>query len=68
MSGANSSSNKLNPNISRHIDFYNEQQSKTIGQANRNMEGIKAPIDRDPAKISWTRALENDLVRNRNTS
>ncbi len=60
----NSSSNKLNPNISRHIDFYNEQR-KTIGQANRNMEDIKALIDRDPAKISWTRALENDLVRNR---
>jgi len=62
----NSSEEKLNLNIQRHLDFYNAQR---VAFAKSALEqpglGAKAFLARDEKNISWTRALEWDIEKNK---
>jgi len=62
----NSSRETLLANIGRMVDFYNAQLD-AFGtwtrerRTERTPEAVEEYIDRDPKKISWTRALKGDL-------
>jgi predicted helicase len=62
----NSSQTALEANIRRLLDFYNEQrtQFQTAKASTPNLD-VKRFLSYDTAKISWTRALEADVMRNR---
>lgn len=62
----NSSLAVLKSNIKKHLDFYNDQ--RIAFQDEKELfpnTDPKAFVDRDPTKISWTRALERDLNNNK---
>lgn len=60
----NFSKNEVVKNLSRMIDFYNHQvENYTLAkQGNLSMQ-VEDFIDSDPKKISWTRALRNDVSK-----
>ncbi|MDR1583313.1 MAG: hypothetical protein LBS55_08670 [Prevotellaceae bacterium] len=58
----NFSKEKLADNMQRMIDFYNEQSKAFAETENPNLE-VEKFIDMNPAKISWTRALRNDIKK-----
>ena len=58
----NSSEVVLRENMARHIAFYNEQVEK-VSNAGGSNEEKRRLLDRDPRRISWTRALENNALR-----
>ena len=57
----NYSRKKLMENINRSVDFFNAQVDCLKEQTGK--VDIDRFIDNNPRKISWTRALKNDLVR-----
>lgn len=66
----NASRTKLEDNMSRMIDFYNRE----VGRFNTSYVGLDKKarevalndfIDINPERISWTRALKNELAKNR---
>lgn len=61
----NYSETKLENNISRMIDFYNEQRISYMKSLLQN-PGVKVEdfVDSDSSKISWTRALRKNAERN----
>ena len=62
----NSSKKYLRQNILQHLEFYNEQRlafSKT--SKNQSKIDVKNFLKRDEKKISWTRALEWDVCKNK---
>ncbi len=61
----NFSRNKIQDNMQRMIDFYNQQQHEfTQAKKDNTKLNVEDFIDTNPTKISWTRALRND-VKNR---
>jgi predicted helicase len=60
----NSSQQILANNILTHIDFYNEQ--RIAFQSAGIKSDIKGFVSRNPPRISWTRALEWDVEKNKN--
>lgn len=60
------SKNKLNVNVNSLIDFYNSEINRIqpLIQAQPNIE-IGDLINNDSTKISWTRALKNDLKKSK---
>lgn len=63
----NFSKNEIENNMQRMIDFYNLQREAFIEAKIVNQEiFVEDFIDSDPKKISWTRALRNDLYKNIN--
>ncbi|MCU0427576.1 MAG: DEAD/DEAH box helicase family protein [Candidatus Kapabacteria bacterium] len=62
----NSSQTALEANIRRLLGFYNEQrtQFQTAKASTPNLD-VKRFLSYDTTQISWTRALEADVVRNR---
>ena len=62
----NFSRNSLLSNVGRMVDFYDSQLDGfevwlRERQAERTRGSVEKFIERDPAKISWTRALKNDV-------
>jgi predicted helicase len=62
----NFSHSALLDNMARMIDFYNQQAGEFPGWVRRKggsttNQSVDEFIDRDTTKISWTRALKNDL-------
>lgn len=57
----NSSYKKLSRNMYDTIAFYNSQRVEFANQSNLELEEF---IDKDPTKISWSRALKNKLKNN----
>lgn len=64
----NSSRAKLRENILVHLDFFNEQRELYHSLPAKGRKPVKDFVDRNPLKISWTRALENDISRNKRLS
>jgi predicted helicase len=65
----NFSKKKLKQNISRMIDFYNEQVEKYQEKKRYFPDTvIDDIIDTDPTKISWSRSLKNNLANGRKFS
>ncbi len=63
----NYSSKELVKNITNMIDFYNEQREAYITEKAKNTDiKVENFIDTNPAKISWTRGLRNNVARNTN--
>lgn len=61
----NFSKPQLSTNMSRMIDFYNEQvKAYAELKKSRHVE-VENFIDNDPKKISWTREIKQDLERNK---
>lgn len=60
----NFSAKVLSDNMQRMIDFYNEQRAafSDAKQINQKLE-VESFIDQNPNKISWTRALRNDVSK-----
>ena len=61
----NASKDGMEHNIRSMVAFYNTQRVQyyqTSGNVRVNMDEF---IDSDPKKISWTRALKNDLAKNK---
>lgn len=61
----NSSIMILKKNIETHLDFYNEQRIAFFETVQKSKIDIKSFVDRRPQKISWTRALEWDVEKNK---
>lgn len=62
----NFSTQKLNSNIQRMIDFYNEQRTDyQIAKQKNSLLIVEDFIDTDSRKISWTRGLRNQLKNNK---
>lgn len=64
----NFSRKALKDNVSRTIDFYNSQMESyrlSCGRNDKNSLNIDDFVENDPTKISWSRALKNDLGRNK---
>ncbi|MCY1662143.1 DEAD/DEAH box helicase [Chryseobacterium sp. SL1] len=61
----NFSKEKVATNMQRMISFYNEQSNafKLLKQTNPKLE-VEDFVNGDTTKISWTRALRNDVKRN----
>lgn len=61
----NFSKNEIEKNMNRMIDFYNQQREAYLieKQKNGTLE-VEDFISKDASKISWTRALRNDLGKN----
>ncbi|MBH8607289.1 type ISP restriction/modification enzyme [Thermoactinomyces sp. CICC 10521] len=61
----NFSRNCLQNNMRAMIDFYNQQvdEFKALGKAHPTMEDVNNFVDTDPRKISWSRALKQNLSR-----
>jgi predicted helicase len=60
----NSSEQKLENNVRQMLDFYNEQVEAFQEERRRNPAvKIKEFLNYDPARISWTRALEWDAEK-----
>lgn len=61
----NFSTKKLQFNISRMIDFFNEQRT-AFASAKRDNPNIIVEdfVEAKPDKISWTRSLRNDIAKN----
>ena len=68
----NFSRSRLVATMQETIEFYNEQLADfsfwSELNGGRSAEGVDAFIDRDPAKISWTRALKGDLRKDKPAS
>ncbi|TBU71232.1 damage-inducible protein [Pseudomonas daroniae] len=67
----NSSKSSLVLNMSRMINFYNSEVLRYLGaHKSHDKKELESELDRfidsDPTKISWTRALKNDLSKGRN--
>lgn len=60
------SNKKLRVNISDMINFYNNELSTLSRVGDLNGKDVGDLIDNNPTKISWTRALKNDLKKGRN--
>lgn len=61
----NFSKNALDNNMSRMIDFYNEQTEDFIKKRQLKQDiKVEEFIDSNPLKISWTRALRKDTDKN----
>lgn len=62
------SKEKLEKNINQMIDFYNHEMMRykaaCLGLNKNEYPDIGSFIDNSPTKISWSRALKNDLKRN----
>ena len=54
----------LADNMTRMIEVYNRERER-LAEANLDMKTIDHHIDRDPTKISWTRALKNSLKQDK---
>ena len=65
----NFSKENIKTNMSRMIDFYNQQQ-KDYAFAKQTNPSLKVEdfIDSDATRISWTRSLRNDASKNLNYS
>ncbi len=51
-------------NMKQMIDFYNQQQRDFVkGRQEKAELRVEDFIDTNPSKISWTRALRNDLIK-----
>ncbi|MFM6000058.1 MAG: type ISP restriction/modification enzyme, partial [Dolichospermum sp.] len=58
-------------NMTRMIDFYNQQvedfrkslKSQTLNNVEQRKKQVESFIDNDPKNISWSRGLKNDLGR-----
>lgn len=62
----NYSKKKLENNISEMVGFYNKERLTYHGELEKNDSlSIDEFIDSNPKKISWSRALKNDLSKNR---
>ena len=61
----NPSSKKLLKNISNIVDFFHKEMDRFQQVEQTCKMSINEFIDNDPRKISWTRALKNDLRRSR---
>ncbi|MBS0812544.1 DEAD/DEAH box helicase, partial [Enterobacter hormaechei] len=59
------SNKKLRVNISDMIRFYNNELSTLSRVGDLNGKDVGDLIDNSPTKISWTRALKNDLKKGR---
>ncbi len=61
----NYSKRDVESNMRRMIDFYNQQRTG-FSEARAKKPALKVEefIDTDPVKISWTRALRNDVCNN----
>lgn len=59
------SNKKLRVNISDMINFYNNELSTLSRVGDLNGKDVGDLIDNNPTKISWTRALKNDLKKGR---
>ena len=61
----NFSKQKIAENMQRMIDFYNQQKEAFLEakKKNPNLE-VEKVIDTNETKISWTRALKRDVVKN----
>lgn len=57
----NYSKGKLDDNISKMLDFYNEQVNSYKNLNSNDKKDIAKIIDNNPTKISWTRSLKKDL-------
>lgn len=63
----NFSKKKLAENMKSTIDFYNKQRQEYQNKHKLNKSTkIEDVIDNDRSKISWSRALKNSLIRNKN--
>jgi predicted helicase len=60
----NFSAYKLTENMTRMIDFYNQQREE-YHSLKGNKPAVENFIDTDPKKISWTREVKQDLTRNK---
>jgi len=62
----NSSKKELKQNIQVHLDFYNKQRLAYL-KASKNQSNIDTNsfLNRDAKRISWTRALEWDVEKNK---
>ena len=62
----NSSKNILRKNILKTLEFYNTQRKAFYDAKTRNSKvDVKNFVDRDSTKISWTRALLNDVSKDK---
>ena len=52
---------KLDDNISKMLDFYNQQVKSYENLNSNDKKDITKIIDNNPTKISWTRSLKKDL-------
>lgn len=72
----NFSRTQLIGNMRRMVAFYNEQREvyakarvgKSFSSADEEMRFVNEVIDSDPKKISWTRALKNDVRKQKKYS
>lgn len=57
---------KLEKNVTRMLAFYNSQLADFIKSKPEDpKKAVETFIEKDPTKISWTRGMKADLVRNR---
>jgi predicted helicase len=62
----NSSHLKLKENIRKHLDFYNEQRIAFLDASKKQPDlKVKSFLRRDAKSISWTRALEWDVEKDK---
>lgn len=59
----NYSVSKIAENMERTIDFYNEQRQQYAVRLNKGIS-VEDFVNPDETKISWTRALRNDIGKN----
>ncbi|PZS90098.1 DEAD/DEAH box helicase [Stenotrophomonas maltophilia] len=60
----NYSKPKLEANVRRMIEFYDQQRAlygKAVKKATDELPTVDSVIDNDPTKISWTRSLKEDV-------
>ena len=62
----NSSEEELRQNIQRHLNFYEEQRLAFVKTSKHNPElNVSSFLARDNKSISWTRALQWDIEKNK---
>ncbi|WP_375379337.1 type ISP restriction/modification enzyme [Aphanizomenon flos-aquae] len=67
----NFSKQELTANMTKMIDFYNQQvedfkkhlKGQTLNNVEQRKKQVESFIDNDPKNISWSRGLKNDLGR-----
>ena len=64
----NFSAQELSKNVNNMIDFYNQQREqfwqKHVGKSKKDLPNIDDHIDKDSKRISWSRAVKNNLANN----
>jgi predicted helicase len=62
----NSSNSSLQENISKLVNFYEEERKRLHGgNAWDDAKDVSEQIKLDPERIAWTRSLKNDIKRNK---